>query len=103
MSPFACTPLPAPGGPRRITSIVWRVEDLRPSGGHGTGLEDEYLIPLDRPLDVLRAAQAPLEVDPDPGQPRELLLVERRALRLLRWQLHLAHAAGRVGHDRVGL
>ena len=64
---------PTPGlaaGPRR------RVSWMSLSGRDGARLEHEQLTVLERPLDVLRAAEALLEVDTDLRQADELRLVE---------------------------
>ena len=47
-------------------------------------LQDEDLVVLDRPLDVLRPAEPLLELDPHRGQPRELACGDARRSALLR-------------------
>ena len=73
------------------------------SGRDGARLEHEQLAVLQRPLDVLRAAEALLEVDADLREADELRLVEGLGLAALGRQRLLADAAARVADDRVRL
>src|SRR5204862_7435081 len=73
------------------------------SRSHRAGLEHVELAALDRPFDVLRDADALLEVVAEAREPGQQLVTGLAGAALLGAQPPLGHAALRPGDDRVRL